>query len=331
MISDKHSIKRILFIASGRSGTVSPIIYNQGESLSQRGLDVEYYPIIGGLRGYLVSIFQIKYLLKSVQFDIVHAHYGLCGIVALLATRNMPIVISFMGDDLVGSVKNGRYTMVSRWFGRINAFLARYFYGYTIVKSASLCDHLKNVKNISILPNGVDLSRFFVLPKAKAKLHIGLAPEKKYIIFVSDPQRDEKNFALAQQAVQLLKRDDVQLLPVFNKANDELVYYYNAADCLILTSFHEGSPNVIKEAMACGCPIVSTDVGDVRWVVGETEGCYLSSFDVRNVTDQLEEALLFADTHNRTKGRGRIIELGLDSDSIAKKLLSIYDEIVKSL
>jgi len=68
---------------------------------------------------------------------------------------------------------------------------------------------------------------------------------------------------------------------------EDIPVYMNASDVLILSSFHEGSPNVVKEAMACNCPIVATNVGDVKWVLGNTEGCYISSFDPINYSEKL--------------------------------------------
>ena len=107
-------------------------------------------------------------------------------------------------------------------------------------------------------------------------------------------------------------------------------YYYSAADVVLLTSVTEGSPNVIKEAMACNCPIVSTDVGDVREVLGNTEGCYISGLDPVEVAEKTKKALEFSYTKGRTKGRQRIIELGLDSESIAKKIVEVYKKALNS-
>lgn len=100
----------------------------------------------------------------------------------------------------------------------------------------------------------------------------------------------------------------------------------NAADVLLLTSRYEGSPNVIKEAMACNCPIVATDVGDIRWIIGDTEGCYLTSFDPGDVASKLQLALKFG---RRTRGRERLIELGLDSVSVAKRIVQLYQDVIE--
>jgi glycosyltransferase involved in cell wall biosynthesis len=93
----------------------------------------------------------------------------------------------------------------------------------------------------------------------------------------------------------------------------------------------EGSPNVIKEAMACNCPIVATDVGDIRWVLGETEGCYISSFDTKEFADKIRLALKYSETVGRTNGMKRIQELGLDSETIAKRIIDIYKKALNKV
>lgn len=101
--------------------------------------------------------------------------------------------------------------------------------------------------------------------------------------------------------------------------------HHNAADVVLLTSLWEGSPNAIKEAMACNCPVVSTDVGDVREVIGNTEGCYISSFEPRDVAKKIQMALDFS---KRTNGKQSIIELGLDSKTVANKIINIYTKVI---
>ena len=152
--------------------------------------------------------------------------------------------------------------------------------------------------------------------------------EKKLILFASDPERTEKNFKLAEKAVVLLETDNVEMIPLVNIEQDRMKFYYSAADLLLLTSIYEGSPNVIKEAMACNCPIVSTDVGDVRSVIKGTDGCYLSSYDEHEMARLIAYTLKFASDGKRTSGRERIIKLGLDSESIAKKIEEVYRKVI---
>ena len=95
----------------------------------------------------------------------------------------------------------------------------------------------------------------------------------------------------------------------------------NACDTLLLTSLYEGSPCIIKEAMACNCPIVATDVGDVREIIGRTVGCYVTFFDSEDITAKLRMALSFG---KRTLGREAVRHF--DVRRIAQKIAQIYEE-----
>jgi glycosyltransferase involved in cell wall biosynthesis len=99
-----------------------------------------------------------------------------------------------------------------------------------------------------------------------------------------------------------------------------------AANCLLLTSKTEGSPQVIKEAMACGCPIVSVDVGDVAERVSGVEGCYVvRTREPKDIAEALLKAIAFK---GKTKGRERIQEMGLSNDQVAERLMAIYQSLV---
>ena len=144
------------------------------------------------------------------------------------------------------------------------------------------------------------------------------------MILVADPARPEKNFKLCREAIEQLGDPSVELLAIYNKTHEEVARYMTAADVLMLTSFTEGSPNVIKEAMAANCPVVTTNVGDVKEVIGNTEGCHImDTFEAAEGAEKLKKALVFGRKNN---GRERIIALGLDDLSIAKKINAIYTE-----
>lgn len=323
---------KVLFLSSGNSfNNISPIIYSQGESLKECGIELEYFTINEkGFIGYIKHIFYLKKFLrkKNYKYDIIHAHYGLCGIISLLAKRKEKLVVSFMGDDLIGSINSKeKYSLLSKLISKINYLLAKYFYNYSIVKSEVLANKLKNCKNFDIIPNGVNLNKFYPINKNEARKELNLPENEIIIIFVSNPQRKEKNYNLAKKSIELVK-EKILLIPVFNKSQDILNLYYNSCDVVLLTSYHEGSPNVIKEAMACNTPIVATNVGDIKWIFGDTEGCYITSFDPNDVAQKIDKAIEFAKLKCKTNGRERIIKLGLDEQTIAKKIIHVYNKVL---
>jgi teichuronic acid biosynthesis glycosyltransferase TuaC len=320
----------VIFLSSrGNHNGPKPIILNQGGSIAALGVPVDFFPVISnGIGGYVKTIGPLRKHIRKTRPNIIHAHYGLCGIIALLARRQEKLVVSFMGDDIVGSNrKDGSISLRSRLFGRLNAFLARKYYDFSIVKSKEMLEKGRFNAKVELIPNGVDLETMRPEDQRTARSKLNLDHGRKLIVFMADPRRAEKNFLLAEQAVSLLNDAAVDLLAVYNKPFSELVHYYNAADLLLCTSYHEGSPNIIKEAMACNCPIVSTPVGDVEWVVGDTEGCFLVSFDPADVAEKIRLALAFG---ARTRGRERIIEIGLDAATVAERIKGIYSRLMNS-
>jgi len=303
----------ILFISSGNSKAgISPIVKNQGESLKKLGIEVDYFTIKGkGIKGYLKNVKPLKKYLKQNRFDVVHAHYSMSAFVASLAGAK-PLVVSLMGSD----VKSGAFYKLF-----IRAFHLLLWDGI-IVKSKDM-RHSLGVKDVRIIPNGVDLEMFKPINRQDCKLKLGWDTDKKHILFAANPQRKEKNFGLAEKAFQLLSHQNIALKKLLDVPNTQMPFYHNAADVVLLTSRWEGSPNVIKEAMACNIPIVSTDVGDVKEVIGKTEGCYITSFNPEDVADKIKKALAFG---KRTTGRNDIKHL--ESSIIAKKIISVYNKAI---
>lgn len=304
----------ILFVSSGNSATgVTPIVKKQGKSLQAIGHNVDFYAIKGkGVCGYMKSIRPLRKIIYKHNYDIIHAHYSLSGIACFLTFTVKPEVVSLMGSDVKG---NRIMRMI------IKAF-ARFFWSITIVKSDDMKKSL-SYKQAHVIPNGVDLDSFYPMEKSIALAHLAWDPEKKHILFPANPQREVKNFALAKKVFEIINRQDCELHWLTNVPNEDVVYHYNAANVIILTSKWEGSPNVIKEAMACNCPIVSTDVGDVKRIIGNTEGCYLTSFEVEDVAEKLKLALDFG---KKTNGRDHIKYL--DEKIIAEKIIAIYKSIL---
>jgi len=304
---------KVLFVFSGNSTVfaISPIIQAQAESLRKFGHIIDYFPVKGkGIGGYISNIPNLYKCIKQGDYDLIHAHYSFCGVVSALATKK-PVVCSLMGSDVQES---GLWRLIIRYF-------IKHKWKKTIVKSEEMKTKLE-INQVEIIPNGVDLELFKPMDKDNCRKKLGWAIEDKIILFAASPQRTEKNFSLAQDAIDTLNIKDIELKVVYNVAHKEMPIYLNASDLLLSTSLWEGSPNVIKEAMACNCLMVSTNVGDVKWLLDGIEGCYITSNDPNDVADKIKKAL---DFKGKTSSREKLISLGLDSEHIAKRIIKIYE------
>ena len=133
-----------------------------------------------------------------------------------------------------------------------------------------------------------------------------------------------KNYTLAQKAVALVNGCQLIELKGYNRTQVNLLM--NACDCLLMTSEREASPMVIKEAMLCGCPIVSVDVGDVKDMISGTDGCFIACREPADIADKL---LRIFELRERTDGRNRIIQSGLDLSDIARRIQTVYEDVCK--
>ena len=305
---------RILFISSANKNRgISPIVQNQKQSLIENGLIVDSYPIVGnGLLGYLKNIKNLRRYSNIHHYDIFHAHYSLSAFAVTLAGCR-PLVVSLMGSD---TKPNTVSTFLIRFLNTIS-------WSTCIVKSEKMRNDIK-IKNALIIPNGVNFNRVFPISKSEAQKRLHFNPGKKHILFASDPDRPEKNYALADKAIRLIKNYDIQVHFLRNINNNEVALHYCASDIVLLTSTREGSPNTIKEAMACNRPIVCTDVGDVKAIIGPTKNCFVCSFNKNEIALKIEYIL--SNNIQETNGRKKISYL--TDNKIAEKIIQVYESIL---
>lgn len=314
MVLEEYKVVKVLFVSSGNRG-LSPIVKNQGDSLIEQGIEVEYYTIVGkGIRGYIRNISPLRKQLKKEAYDVVHAHYSMSGFVASLAGAR-PLVVSLMGSD----VKQGfLYKQIIRLF----AFL--FHWKYLIVKSEDMKNSL-GMKHVEIIPNGVNCNRFYPMNQKECQSVLDWDMNKKHILFPSNPARYEKNYQLLNAAIQILNDPQIEVHCMVDIPNEQTPIWYNAADVVVMTSLWEGSPNAIKESMACCRPIVTTRMGDVEKNLAGMEGCFIVGFDEEELAMKIRVVL---DHIRLTAGRQRIDALGLSTVMIAHRIENLYTQVL---
>ena len=321
---------KVLFVISGNSKDfkIAPFVKAQSESLQAIGIEVEYFSISKkGIIGYFHGGLALKKFLKGKKIDLVHAHYVLSGFSAVIGSGKTPVVLSLMGSDAYGEyISQNKVKFLSR-FNIALTYIIQPFVKAIICKSKFIESFVYQKKASQVIPNGVDLNLFNPENKVERGM-LGLSKEKKYILFLGDTSDTRKNFRLAQEAIRLLNDPEVELLKSYPVNHEEVPFYINAADVLISTSYMEGSSNVIKEAMACNCPVVATNVGDVQWLFGNEPGYFITEFEQEDAADKIKMALTFSEKQGRTEGRKRIIELNLDAESVAKKIIALYKNVI---
>src|SRR5262249_14902628 len=258
---------------------------------------------------------------RDAGAELVHAHYGLSG---AAATRvRLPLVVSFCGDDLLGRPDaGGRISGLSRALIPVSRHAAHRADG-VIVKSDEMRRVIADVSAVSVIPNGVDLARFAPEPRAAARAALGWRADGHVLLFAADPAEGRKNWPLAEatRAALAARGADVRLEAVHGRLQPDLVRAMNAADVLLLPSFHEGSPNAVKEAMAVGLPVVAAPVGDCA---ERRRGLSPSRVVPRTVEAFVDAAAAALAGGQRSNGRD-VIARTLSLEAVAQRVLGVYE------
>ena len=245
------------------------------------------------------------------------------------------IVNTFGGSDILGSTNSGFFWSFRNRLTKILSLYTAKRVNHVIVKSTNLANALRPIIRtpITIVPNGVNLELFRPLENRdglRAKFEWN--PEEFIVLFSLRRENSKleavKNYPLAKEVISkfaIKAKVNTRCEIISNKSHKEMVDLFNAADCLLLTSLHEGSPNIIKEAMACNLPIVSVECGDVKIRLERVRNSYVSS---KYDSEELAELLLKVKNANqRSNGREELKRQGLESGSIANTILYVFKEV----
>jgi len=315
---------RILHITNNYPTKKYPIfgifVKEQIDSLSEQGIENDVFFINGREKGkleYLKSIYKLKKYLKGKNFDIIHCHHALSGLCLIFSgnSNKFKTVISYQNDPLHEQGKY-LYFFIKKWFN------------FIILKNNS---SIVNNSSVFYQPNGVNTIFFKPMIKEECIKILKLRNDKRYILFVSSNFiRDQKRYDRFQEVLSILKNNyelsDIEELKLINTERSLVPYYFNAASLHLLTSDFEGSPNSVKEAMACNTPVVSTNVGNVEELLKSVNGSFVSKEkDSFELAKHAFQSLLQVNVNN---SREILIKQELDIESVAKKIKEVYKKLL---
>lgn len=304
-----------------------PFVTEQGEAIRALGNDVEYFLVKGN---YLKAVGVLKKKIRELKPDVVHAHYGLSAITAELQSL-VPVVTTFHNGETHNWHVNLMSSLMSLRAKHV-IYVAQHIRDLVFFKA----------RNYSIIPCGVSLDDCFLMDKSEARKRLGWDAKRRYVMFGGAFDNLRKNYKLLAEAVERLMKEgvnNIEIVEMKGLSRAECVLRMNACDLFALPTKNEGSPQALKEAMACNCPIVATDVADIKHLLGDLPGHYVlankrgngaywvgDEHSVEDLAELLKKALAF---EGRTKGRERIIELGYTNELVAKQIIAIYEDIIR--
>lgn len=301
-------------------------VKSQADSLAARGCTNTLHEIQGwrSTREYARALFDLPRIARARGAELVHAHYGLSGAAAIRVP--LPLVVSFCGDDLLGRPDaRGHLSWKSRALIPLSLMAARRADG-VIVKSAEMASVLCDIPDVHVVPNGVDLSRFVPEARETARAALGWPLATPVLLFAADPAEERKNWPLACSVRDALavRGIEARLEAVHHRPQADMVRAMSAADVLLLPSFHEGSPNVVKEAMAMNLPVVAARVGDCE---ERLHGVTPSAVVERSIEAFTEATRAVLAAGTRSNGRD-VIARTLSVEAVAGRVLAVYEQAV---
>ncbi len=316
---------RVLFVAPATpAGPTTTFIRSDIAAVERLGVTGRTF-LLGprtSLPGLIRDARRFRKELAEFKPDLVHAHYGTMTAMFCVLLAQQPLVISYQGSDLNPFVHSNRLRSP---VGRILSQIAALRASRIICVSRQLKEALWwRQSRAWVIPSGVDTAVFTPLPKREARTSMGWAEQDRIVVSSAgtDPQR--KRLDLAQSAVALAERVCGKIRFVVLEGRTEqkdIAVIFSAADCLLLTSDREGSPNIVKEAMACNLPVISVDVGDVR---ERLRSVHPSSIVTRNPSDIARTLVEFVTSPKRSNGAEMMVDLS--AEHAARKVLNLYQE-----
>jgi len=326
---------KVLMLINGRGlcgGKNNSFIFVEQQIDSLTKLDITVHRFYCGSGASLVDLVRnlphMIRIIRKFKPDILHAQYGSMtafeGLLGKLLFRRTRLIVSFCGSDLMGhNKKNGKISFRSR-IGIFVGKIVAYFANGIIVKSRGLYELIpyRCRGKTEIIPNGVNLELFRPIDYRSARRDLGISEQKKIVLFNEGNNPYCKGYDLAKKAIEI-NDGNIRLLTIGNVPFDKMPLYLSAADVLLVVSRHEGSPNIVKEALACNLPIVSVDCGDVQERINGVWPSFLVSRDPQDISECITKVI---NINQRSNGREKIKSLSIEN--VALKINQLYCKIL---
>jgi glycosyltransferase involved in cell wall biosynthesis len=302
-----------------------PFLVQQVEFLRSAGVLVEVFPFRGAKRpfNYFMAWMNLRQKLSQRNYDLIHAQFGQSALLAW--PQRLPLVITFRGCDIQGVRRaNGRITLSGKILQHLCRIMALRAQAVILVSN-----RMRRLIPVSVpavvIPTGLDLEQIPRVSRTEARRRLRLPNSDQLVLFVGNPADTVKRYKLAESAVEVLNRvHPAKLIVGWGLPRREILLLMNACDALVLTSIQEGSPNVIKEALACDLPVVSLDVGDVAEHVQSLSGCEICpDSQPETIAACLERVLRRG---QRINGRERVQDL--DEKILTQRIIGIYSSVL---
>ncbi|MDO8368156.1 MAG: glycosyltransferase family 4 protein [Saprospiraceae bacterium] len=303
---------------------------SQMQSLMAKGVDIEYghFSDRRSFRSLIKAGRRIRRICKEERIELVHVLWGTTAALITIFFSPRPVVISFCGSDLLGTKNEFGHLTKGGKINRMFSKIAARFATQIITKSEHMRSLLpqKIQAKTTVIPNGVDLSGFYPMPLAESKEKLGWDTTKKHILFFYTEGQVVKNPKMALKVMELVNQEipQAEMVIATKIPHEQLLHYYNASDVMILTSFHEGSNNSLKEAIACNLPVVSVNVGDAKERLGHLVACYvMDTFDPLLFKEKVVRVL---NSGARSNGVNSSTEVSIEY--MAEKVIAVYKKVL---
>jgi teichuronic acid biosynthesis glycosyltransferase TuaC len=290
-------------------------VRDQIEDLERTGISVRVLVVEGrsDWRNYLRAATALRRALRSEPADLVHAHYGLTGAVAL-TQRRLPTVTTFHGSDFSGEI---------RWQKYVSWLVAR---GCRPIFVSANGRAALGIDEAEVIPAGVDTELFAPIGRSEARRALGWNERGHYALLPGSRARAVKRADLFDAAVREAGRSVAELRGVslegFSRRDAALAM--NAVDVTVMTSDREGSPVAVRESLACMTPVVSVPVGDVPEVLAGLPGCSIARREPAAIGRAIVAAL---GSERRPELRTRA-----ERDArprVAERLIAFYERVLR--